>query len=343
MIYAMSDLHGQFDLYKKMLKKIGFKDSDTLYILGDVIDRGEKPLEILFDMMKHPNIKPLLGNHDHRMLSVLLRENINSVEEAEELSKTNQTIDDWLYDGGGSTLTEYFNLSLEDKDKILKYLNTFQLIETIEVNGKSFFLSHTAPEKEEMVDLSKTTVDDFIWGEVEYDKRYFADGYLVTGHTPTWLIDKDYRGRIYKAKGHIAIDCGAFFTDTLGCICLDTLEEYYVNKWAGMALIQIVKALADIDVNDEKIPLYTILDVDPKRFSKVPFEKLDLSHRTFVCLEHYLNHPFFTSDPGFVYRRNVSNLLEMTLDDYYHVWNFSPACFAEMFEKLVYITKGIIR
>ena len=39
MTYVMSDLHGCYDKYVQMLEKIGFGDGDTLYILGDVIDR----------------------------------------------------------------------------------------------------------------------------------------------------------------------------------------------------------------------------------------------------------------------------------------------------------------
>ena len=41
MTYAMSDLHGCYDKYKKMLEKIHFGEDDTLYILGDVVDRGD--------------------------------------------------------------------------------------------------------------------------------------------------------------------------------------------------------------------------------------------------------------------------------------------------------------
>ncbi len=36
-------------------------------------------------------------------------------------------------------------------------------------------------------------------------------------------------GEIYKCDNHIAMDCGAVFDKPLGCICLDTLEEYYVE------------------------------------------------------------------------------------------------------------------
>ena len=39
MIYVMSDLHGCFDKYKEMLSLIDFAPRDTLYVLGDVIDR----------------------------------------------------------------------------------------------------------------------------------------------------------------------------------------------------------------------------------------------------------------------------------------------------------------
>lgn len=40
MYYAMSDIHGRFDKYKEMLSLIDFTPRDTLYVLGDVIDRG---------------------------------------------------------------------------------------------------------------------------------------------------------------------------------------------------------------------------------------------------------------------------------------------------------------
>ena len=36
----MSDIHGCFDKYQKMLRRIDFAPEDTLYVLGDVIDRG---------------------------------------------------------------------------------------------------------------------------------------------------------------------------------------------------------------------------------------------------------------------------------------------------------------
>lgn len=94
---------------------------------------------------------------------------------------------------------------------------------------KKYHLSHTVPEKEKMLRSDRCRITDFIIGEPDYEKVYFKDTVLVTGHTPTGFIDPDYKGRIWKGNNHIATDCGAVFGNPLGCICLDTMEEIYVN------------------------------------------------------------------------------------------------------------------
>ncbi|ENY8622957.1 metallophosphoesterase [Clostridioides difficile] len=43
----MSDLHGMYDKFISMLEQINFNSNDHLYILGDVLDRGDKSLEII--------------------------------------------------------------------------------------------------------------------------------------------------------------------------------------------------------------------------------------------------------------------------------------------------------
>lgn len=78
-----------------------------------------------------------------------------------------------------------------------------------------------------MQNLDLCRIDDFLIGEMEYEKEYFKDKYFVSGHTPTGFIDEEYKGRIFQKNNHIAIDCGAVFGNPLGCICLDTLEEFY--------------------------------------------------------------------------------------------------------------------
>ena len=62
--YVMSDIHGMADLFVKMLDKIRFGGEDTLYILGDMIDRGPDPAEVLDIVRSHSNIIALRGNHE---------------------------------------------------------------------------------------------------------------------------------------------------------------------------------------------------------------------------------------------------------------------------------------
>ena len=39
MTYVMADIHGNLERFNSIMKQIRLKDDDTLYILGDVIDR----------------------------------------------------------------------------------------------------------------------------------------------------------------------------------------------------------------------------------------------------------------------------------------------------------------
>ena len=64
MIYVMSDIHGEYDKFIEMLKKINFSDSDTLYILGDIFDRGPHPIKIILKIMTMPNVICIVGNHE---------------------------------------------------------------------------------------------------------------------------------------------------------------------------------------------------------------------------------------------------------------------------------------
>ena len=72
MILATSDLHGySLDSFLKSLRTVGFGKSDTLYILGDVIDRnGDGGVAMLRWMMSQPNVEFILSLM-HRIKSLL--------------------------------------------------------------------------------------------------------------------------------------------------------------------------------------------------------------------------------------------------------------------------------
>ena len=221
----MSDLHGCYKKYIKMLERIKFSDNDTMYILGDIVDRGKDGIKILSDLMNRKNVVVLRGNHDfvaYTLLSAYLYKDMS------EIKKNANDYLLWLTDGGKPTYDSFKELSKDDQIRVLDYLKTFPVYDEIEVENNNFFLSHTVPPKEKMLDFESCKWQDFVLGEPEYDKCYFDDKYIVTGHIPTGFISVSHKGKIYIANNHIAIDCGAVFGNTLGCICLDNFEEFYV-------------------------------------------------------------------------------------------------------------------
>ena len=69
--YVISDIHGCYEKYRQRLDKIHFSNDDTLFVLGDVVDRGPQPVKVLQDMMCRPNVVPLIGNHELMALTCL--------------------------------------------------------------------------------------------------------------------------------------------------------------------------------------------------------------------------------------------------------------------------------
>ena len=231
MIYVMSDLHGCYEEFLKALEIIEFSSDDTLYILGDVVDRGKEPIRLLQDLMTRDNVFPIIGNHDYMAMRVLRK---LCVEITEENVENHLNIDDmeayyhWMQDGGHVTLEQFKALPYEDKLDILDYMDEFSLYEELEVNGREYLLVHAGLEP---FDPNKK-LDDYglqmIFKRCNYDRQYFDNKYVVTGHTPTVMIDKEYKGQIIEKNNHIAIDCGCVFGFGLGVYCLDTQEKFYV-------------------------------------------------------------------------------------------------------------------
>ena len=55
--YVISDIHGQYDKFIAMLDAINLRDTDTLYVLGDILDRGPHPIKVLLKLMEMPTLR----------------------------------------------------------------------------------------------------------------------------------------------------------------------------------------------------------------------------------------------------------------------------------------------
>ena len=259
MIYAVSDIHGCYSQYEEILEKIAFSDEDTLYVLGDVLDRGPEPLRVLEDMAGRHNVIPIIGNHEYMALSILrslmeeiTEDNYNAVLNRDFMGKYSH----WLSDGGWITLKQFRALDADDREFMLDYLEEFQLYEEFLLDGNRYVLVH-ADIAGNIKDrpLVQYGIEELIFTRAEYDKVYSNSYYLVTGHTTTFSISAEYDGKIYRKNRHIAIDCGCVYGRPLGVYCFNTRECSYSSQvvTAEPGIIQKAAKVNIRNLSDEEI------------------------------------------------------------------------------------------
>lgn len=234
MHYVMSDLHGDYEGYLRVLRKIRFSEQDVLYVLGDVLDRGRGGLKILQHMMLQPNVYPILGNHEYMGIQCLrfLMQEITEESIAAMDAGMMQGLLEWQNVGGTVTMDGFHKLTQEEKQDIVDYLEEFALYEEVCVKGKTYIMVHAG-----LANFSpKRPLEDYGLHELifkcnDYERVYFPDKYIITGHLPTVAIEGNPRPNyIYRTNNHIAIDCGAGYGGRIGVFCLETEKEFYSTE-----------------------------------------------------------------------------------------------------------------
>lgn len=230
MRYVISDIHGCKNEFLKLLKKINFSYDDYLYVLGDVVDRGDEPMGVLQDMMKRSNVTFLVGNHDYYLYRFIKKIgfdflNFKSDEDKREFRS-------WVREGGLTTIDGFLDLNIIEKRKVFKFLENAEWCVELYYEDKRYILAHAGINSfEENKPLEEYDCLDFISGRMDYNKRYFSDEntYIISGHTPTPLLREDGKPEIVKKNNHIAIDCGCVFGGQLAAYCIETGETVYVK------------------------------------------------------------------------------------------------------------------
>lgn len=227
-IYVMSDIHGQYKAFTKMLDLINLKEDDTLYILGDVIDRGDYNLDIIDYIKGEKNIIYLKGNHEEMMC---------------EAYKSND-FKGWFENGGISTYKELMDLLSNSRSYYLTYLDNLPLYKIVEVNNIQYLLVHAGliPLKgfslEETINIQK---NNLLWIRRNFLKSKLETDYkIIFGHTKVSSLKyyvplneenlkRSENCNIVHFNNKIAIDCGCADKAKLGCLRLNDMKEYYVD------------------------------------------------------------------------------------------------------------------
>ncbi len=235
MHYVLSDIHGNRRRFDAILEQIDLRAEDTLYVLGDVIDRHPHGIELLLRVMQMPNAQMLLGNHEFMMLNAL-RERGESL----PWPYREEPLEHWFYNGGEPTLEAFLALSKEQRQRLKEYLKTRPLSEKITVNGRRYRLVHAAPA--ELFDAAaaerySSETEFAVWFRLEQFPVLSGAETLVFGHTPTMYYQSGNPLSIWRGAGAIDIDCGSGFPDYAGlfhprqgrlaCLRLEDEKEFY--------------------------------------------------------------------------------------------------------------------
>ena len=228
MRYVVADIHGNYDLLVKLLKKINFSKNDTLFVLGDVIDKGkdvDKILNLLLVKMEN-NAIVLAGNHEYDFVKLMTNLIVKDASDEELINSAKNYL-------GVS------NISIEQIDMIMNMPFYHEEDDFILVHaGVPFDI------KGKMIPLEQATIEDLV-----YDRRFKNENFLPTntkcvifGHTPTFYVSGQ-KGKILKYQKEntvgnnpkdyykVHIDTGNYLTGILGCLRLDDMKEFYVSEF----------------------------------------------------------------------------------------------------------------
>jgi serine/threonine protein phosphatase 1 len=227
--YFISDIHGEYDKFKKLLEYIEYDESKNLFILGDLCDRGEKTKEVIEYILTLPNVKMILGNHDYFMIK--------------SLESMDYTVN-WLSIGyGGNATLRSYNYNLNDylKNYTTEYKNHCELLNKMFYYYEEFdslVMVHAGVNPNRNIEEGQGLNDIlFIREEFYNHEEPMKNKVIMFGHTPTNFIDNNDKDEIYVDDRKIGIDTGAVFGGKMSLIkfnkySLDEkdIEVIYIDK-----------------------------------------------------------------------------------------------------------------
>lgn len=233
MKYVMSDVHGDFQNMYKMLVKINFSSYDKLYILGDILDKGNENLCLCSFVRDTPNICLIKGNHEF-LCERYLEGKISGAL--------------WDACGGRNTRCEVDRLEERKRDNLLCFLKELPIYMTLKIKETEYFMTHSGYHADYCIrDYESGLVDitSSVKKAAESDQERYLfsedihyipanlkfDKPIIVGHYPTIFLQEYHRAEIYHGSKYIDIDTGNERRSEggrLSCLRLDDWKEFYV-------------------------------------------------------------------------------------------------------------------
>lgn len=243
MIYVVSDIHGCLNTLLALLKKVKFDEQkDTLYILGDIVDRGPKIWETYEWVKEHlnKNVFMIMGNHEDMLIRDVFCEHGKYIKyhkpQSQWTEKDRKYVKTYLEER--IVYDQYQTIAylkkqghtMEELVEMCEFFSKLPYYYIVEANNKTFRLVHAYCRK----DLDMTRPDEFIWNRDFAETDVFCYGEnVVYGHTPTIF---DGKGGVIEIKineqidaSKINIDCGCVYgsNNKLCILRLDDMKYWY--------------------------------------------------------------------------------------------------------------------
>lgn len=180
--YCISDIHAHIDNLKRFVETL--EKDDRVFVLGDVVDKGDKAIESLELIMNDNRFTMLLGNHEYMMFNVL-----STIPNTYEY---NDAYNLWVnYNEGKRTLKQYNKLPKYKQLEIFNYIKDLPLnIPNLKVGTNIFYLVHSSPcsnIKLNMADVNynNSVIEAYVWDRITpKDKVEANNQIIIAGHTP---------------------------------------------------------------------------------------------------------------------------------------------------------------
>lgn len=134
-IYVTSDAHGHVRALDEALSKISLTSDDTLYVLGDMIDRGPDPVGVINLVRSLPNARVLKGNHEQIMLDAIIGQDPLDAET-------------WDINGGWTTRQQLNEMEFEAYEELVRWAAALPLYAVAETAERPYLLVHAGIQAE---------------------------------------------------------------------------------------------------------------------------------------------------------------------------------------------------